>query len=159
MKLGGQPSDVGLAFGVSSLFEIPGLLLVAWLSRRIGLRSLLLVAAAAFGVCILGWAFLPNPTAIIATRVITGVGFGVLTGGLVLVIARLLPTELQSTGQGLMLAATAGLGTVFGSVFGGLIYGSLGATSFFVIAGCLTVIGAILVFASLGRPFAASEPA
>ena len=156
VELGGQPSDVGLSFGVSSLFEIPGLLLVAWLSQRIGLRWLLLLASAAFGGAILTWAVLPSPDAIIATRVITGVGFGALTGGLVLVIAQLLPTDLQSTGQGLMLAATGGLGTVMGSIFGGLIYGALGASTFFIVAGGVTLGGAVLVFVTLRHSIAAA---
>jgi MFS transporter, PPP family, 3-phenylpropionic acid transporter len=149
VDLGGEPSAVGLSFGMSAIFEIPGLLVVGWLSRRIGLPALLLLASLAFGLCVLTWALLSDPSAIIATRVATGLGYGALVGGSVLVIARLLPLELQSTGQALMVAASVGLGTVFGSIIGGLIYETLGATTFFVAAGSMTIAGGGLVFATL----------
>ena len=149
VDLGGEPSAVGLSFGLSAVFEIPGLLIVGWLSRRIGLPAILLLASLAFGLCVLAWALLSDPSAIIATRVATGLGYGALVGGSVLVISRLLPLELQSTGQALMVAASVGLGTVFGSIIGGLLYETLGATAFFVAAGSMTIAGGGLVFATL----------
>ncbi len=141
VELGGQPSDVALTFGISALFEVPGLIVAGWLGRRIGLRALAAGSLVGFGVCIASWAFLPSPDAINATRVFTGLCYGSFTAARVLLVARLLPASLQATGQGLVQAATVGIGTVLGTAIGGIAYGGLGATGFFLGAAAAAIIG------------------
>jgi PPP family 3-phenylpropionic acid transporter len=143
VELGGQPSDVALSYGVSALFEVPGLVLVGWLGARIGLRWVVVLACIAYGLTIAGWGLLPAPLAINATRILTGVCFGALLGARVLVVARLLPGELQATGQTLVQGATFGLGNALGALIGGVVYGLLGPTAFFAIAGAMAIAGGI----------------
>ena len=143
VELGGQPSDVALSYGIAALFEIPGLVLVGWLARRIGLRVLVVLGCVVYGLAIGGWGLLPTPLAINATRVLTGVCFGALLGARVLVIARLLPDELQATGQTMVQGATFGLGNALGAAIGGVVYGAAGPTIFFAIAGGMAVVGGI----------------
>ena len=143
VELGGKPSDVALSYGVAALFEIPGLVLVAWLARRLGLRWVIAVGCVAYGLAIGIWGLLPTPPAINATRVLTGVCFGALLGARVLVVARLLPDELQATGQTLVQGATFGLGSALGAAIGGVLYGAAGPTVFFAIAGGMAVAGGI----------------
>lgn len=150
VELGGHPSDVALTFGISALFEVPGLIVAGWLARRIGLRALTAASLIGFGLCIATWAFLPSPDAINATRLLTGLCYGAFTAARVLLVARLLPASLQATGQGLVQAATVGIGTVLGTALGGIVYGLAGAPGFFLVAAAAAVaggVGAALVLA------------
>ena len=152
VELGGQPSDVALTFGVSALAEIPSLILARWILHRLGVRWLVCLALTGFGVCILSWGVLPSPVAINATRVLTGFGFGSLLAARVVVIARLLPNELQATGQTLLQAATSGFAGGLGSVAGGAIYALFGPLVFFAVAGAATIAGGIGAFVVLYGP-------
>jgi len=152
VDLGGQPSDVALSFGLSSFAEIPGLVLAGWLGARIGLRGLFLGSCIAYGLCIVSWGFLPSPLAINATRLITGMAFGTLFTARVLVIGRLLPAELQATGQTMLGAATSGLGTALGATVGGVIYAVFGPAAYFAAAGAAAIIGGIGAWVILAGP-------
>jgi MFS family permease len=152
VELGGKPSDVALTYGIASFAEIPGLMLVGWVGRRVGIRWLVVLTLAAYGLCIASWGVLATPLAINATRVLTGVGFGALAGARVLIVARLLPEPLQATGQSMGQAATAALGSAFGGLSAGVVYGGLGATAFFAFAGLLSVAGGLGAWVVLRGP-------
>jgi PPP family 3-phenylpropionic acid transporter len=143
VELGGKPSDVALSFSLSALTEIPGLVAAGWMGRRLGLRWLFAISLILYGICITSWGILPSAIAINATRLVTGVAFGSLTAARVLLVPRLLPEKLQTTGQVLVVASTTGLGAVLGTMIGGVAYGSLGPMVFFVGAGGVAIVGGI----------------
>jgi MFS transporter, PPP family, 3-phenylpropionic acid transporter len=155
VELGGQPSDVALSFGVASFAEIPGLVMAGWIVQRVGMRSLVVVALLAYGLCIASWGVLPTPIAINATRVVTGLLFGALAAARVLIVARLLPAELQATGQTMLQAATFGSGSALGGLVGGVLYGTFGPTVFFAVAGAMAIAGALGAWIVLGGPVGA----
>ena len=109
IELGGTPSDVGLAAGLSAITEIPAMMGVGWVVRRIGLRGLFAASAVLYAVCLGSWAVLTSPELIIASRVLTGLGFAGVTVGVVLTIAVVLPPDLQATGQGLFQMTAYGV--------------------------------------------------
>ena len=162
VELGGQPSDVALTYGIASFAEIPGLMLVGWLGRRIGIRWLVVLAFVAYGLCVASWGVLTTAVAINITRVVTGVSFGALAGARVLIVARLLPEPLQATGQTMGQAATAALGSAFGGLTAGVVYGGLGAGAFFGFAGLLSIAGGVgawlVLHGPVGAPVRANEP-
>jgi MFS family permease len=90
--------------------------------------------------------------AINATRFVTGLCFGSLIAARVLIVPRLLPEQLQATGQVLLQAATYGLGTVVGSVVGGVAYGWIGPTAFFAGAGVVSIVGGVATWLALAGP-------
>lgn len=161
VELGGQPSDVALTYGIASFAEIPGLVLVGWAGRRIGIRWLVVLTFLAYGLCIASWGVLATPVAINVTRVLTGVCFGALAGARVLIVARLLPEPLQATGQAMGQAAAAALGSAFGGLVAGVVYGGFGAAAFFGFAGLLAVAGGIgawvVLYGAVGDPVRAGE--
>lgn len=158
VELGGHPSDVALTFGISALAEVPGLVVASWLGRRIGLRALTAASLIGFGLCIASWAFLPSPDAINATRLLTGLCYGSFTAARVLLVNRLLPAPLQATGQGLVQAATVGVGTVVGTALGGIAYGSLGPAGFFLGAALAAIGGGIWTALALAGPLDEGVP-
>ncbi|MGZ8514657.1 MAG: MFS transporter [Candidatus Limnocylindrales bacterium] len=161
VELGGQPSDVALTYGIASFAEIPGLVLVGWVGRRIGIRWLVVLAFVAYGLCIASWGMLTSPIAINLTRAMTGICYGALAGARVLIVARLLPEPLQATGQAMGQAATSALGSAFGGLVAGVVYGGLGATAFFGFAGLMAVAGGlwawVVLYGPVGAPLRVHE--
>jgi MFS family permease len=161
VELGGQPSDVALTYGIASFAEIPGLVLVGWIGRRIGIRWLVVLAFVAYGLCIASWGVLTTPLAINVTRVMTGICFGMLAGARVLIVARLLPEPLQATGQAMGQSATSALGSAFGGMVAGVVYGGLGAAAFFGVAGLMAIAGGlgawVVLYGGVGAPLRVDE--
>ena len=141
VNLGGHASDVGLSFGLSTIGEVPGFFVANYLGRRFGLRWLTAASLIGYGVCIASWGILPTPLAINLTRLVTGFCFGSFTTARVQLVARLLPRSLQATGQGLVQAATVGVGTVMGNALGGFEYEHFGPMVFFLVAGIAATVG------------------
>ena len=63
-----------------------------------------------------------------------------------------MPRPLQATGQGLVQAATVGIGTVLGTALGGIQYGWLGPTGFFLIAATAAIVGGLGTAVVLSGP-------
>jgi PPP family 3-phenylpropionic acid transporter len=151
VDIGGQSSDVALSFGVSAFAEIPGMFLATRLAPRIGLRGVFSVSSLLFGLAFLSWAILDSPTAIVATRVATGLSYGGLTVAMVLTIGTLLPADLQATGQSLYQGTATGVSAIVGNVGGGVAYASVGAPALFVGCAALCAVGGLLALVTLPR--------
>ena len=132
--------------------------MAGWLVRRIGVRWLVVACLAINGVWIISWGLLPTQDAINATRIATGLCFGALIAARVVLIARLLPEELQATGQTMLQAATFGLGTVLGAIIGGFVYGVFGPTVLFGLAGAVVIGSAVGAAIILRGPVGARGP-
>ncbi len=151
VDLGGQPSDVGLSSGVAALMEVPGLLVAGVIAARVGQRGLFILSALLYAVCTFSWAFIDDPTLIIATRLVTGFAFAGLWYACVLTIGVLLPSRLQGTGQALFQTMAFGISAVIANVIGGLIYDSLGPGFVFSLGSVAAVLAAIVAWRSLPR--------
>ena len=149
IALGGQPSDVALSFGISAFAEIPGMFLASRLSRRFGLRGVFCLSAIAYAAAFASWAVLMSPSAIVATRLLTGLAFAGITYSMVLTIGQLLPKTLQATGQALYQGTASGIASAGGNVIGGVLYGALGAPALFVICAGLCIVAGIMALATL----------
>jgi PPP family 3-phenylpropionic acid transporter len=160
-ELGGAPSDVALSGGVSALSEIPAMIAAAFVARRIGLRGMFVVSALMYAIATASWIVLETPLPIIATRVLTGTAFALVIVAVVLTIARLLPPELQATGQSLYQAVAFGAAAIVANVVGGFLYQAIGYTAVFGLGASLAVLAAILgaiVFPRDAQPAIAGGP-
>ncbi len=149
LELGGGASDVALSAGVSALAEIPAMALIPRIVTRIGVRTLLVAGILLYAASLVAWAFLADPSLIVATRVVSGVGFAAITIAAVMTIAVLLPPELQATGQGLYQTVAFGAAAVVANAVGGLVYGSGGAMPLFLGCSVLAAIGALVAWRSV----------
>lgn len=161
VALGGGASDVALSAGIAALFEVPGMLVAGLVASRVGLRGLFALAALVYAACLLSWIALDQPLAIVATRVLTGLGFSGVAIASTLTIGSLLPAELQATGQALLQAVAFGIAAVVADLLGGLLYATGGPGPAFLVgaasAACAAVL-ALAVFPRRGAPMAL-EPA
>ncbi len=142
--LGSPPSDVALSAGVSALAEIPAMLVAATVARRIGLRGMFVGSALIYAAATASWTVLETPLLIIATRAFTGLAFAWVVVGVVLTIARLLPPELQGTGQSLYQTVGFGIGAIIANIVGGLLYDLIGPAAVFGMGTVLSLSAASL---------------
>ena len=158
--LGSPPSDVALAAGVSAFAEIPAMLVAAMVARRIGLRGMFVSSALIYGAATSSWILLDSPAVIIATRAITGVAFAWVLVCVVLTIARLLPGELQGTGQSLYQTVAFGIGAIVANLVGGFLYGGIGHAAVFGLGTLLAIVAAAMGWFAFPRDgIAATRPA
>jgi PPP family 3-phenylpropionic acid transporter len=149
--LGGTPSDVALASGLSAGAEIPAMLVAGRVANRIGLRGLFVGSALLYAACLGSWTVLDQPTLIIATRALTGIAFAGVVVGVVLTIAALLPPNLQATGQSLYQTIAFGAAAIIANLIGGLLYQAVGHGAVFGVGALLAVAAAILGLAAFPR--------
>ncbi|HYH94183.1 MAG TPA: MFS transporter, partial [Candidatus Saccharimonadales bacterium] len=142
--LGGSPSDVALASGLSAAAEIPAMLLAGRVASRIGLRGMFVGSALLYAVCLASWTVIDVPAGIIATRAITGIAFAGVIVGVVLTIAALLPPHLQATGQSLYQTTAFGIAAIIANLVGGLLYEDIGPVAVFGGGAVLAVAAAVL---------------
>ena len=158
VDLGGQPSDVALASGLSAAAEIPTMLVIGAVASRVGLRTVFAASALLYAACIASWAVLDTPTAIVATRVITGIAFSGVVVGVVLTIAVLLPRDLQATGQALFQTVAFGIAAIIANVVGGILYQGIGRVALFGAGAVLAVLAAIVGWIAFPARTPAVEP-
>ena len=142
--LGSPPSDVALSAGISALAEIPAMLVAARVAQRIGLRGMFVTSALIYGMATTSWIVLDSAPLIIATRLVTGVAFAWILVCVVLTIARLLPAELQGTGQSLYQTFGFGISAIVANIVGGLLYQYIGHGAVFGLGTVLAIIAATL---------------
>jgi MFS family permease len=143
--LGAAPSVVALSATASALFEIPVMLLGRRFAERLGLRGFFALGCLMYLVAVASWIVIDDPMVLVASRVLTGLGYGSFTVSSVVAVGVLLPEELQASGQALRHSAISAVAVV-GYFCGGLIYGVLGPAAFFAIAACGPALGAILAW-------------
>lgn len=146
LDLGGQASDVALSAGIGALAEVPAMALTPRFVSRFGLRALLVTGIALYVLSLVAWALLGDPSCIVASRVLSGVGLAFITIAAVMSIAAILPPELQATGQGLYQTVGFGASAVVANAFGGAIYGLGGARPLFLACATLAVVGAAVAW-------------
>jgi MFS transporter, PPP family, 3-phenylpropionic acid transporter len=160
--LGSPPSDVALSAGVSAMAEIPAMLVAARVAQRVGLRGMFVVSALIYGGVSASWVVLDSAPLIIATRLVSGVAFAWILVCVVLTIARLLPSELQATGQSLYQTFAFGLGAIVANLVGGVLYANIGHSAVFGLGLVLAILAATMgwfVFPRDARTRIASAPA
>jgi MFS transporter, PPP family, 3-phenylpropionic acid transporter len=146
LDLGGQPSDVALGAGVKAIAEIPAFLVLPRIVARTGIRSLLMGGIASYALIMVLWAVIDQPALIIVSQTLNGVAYAAVVIAAVLTIAALLPAELQGTGQGLYQTVAYGIAAIVANAFGGVIYGSSGASALFLACAVLATIGVIVIW-------------
>jgi predicted MFS family arabinose efflux permease len=146
---GGGPLLVGLAAGLGALIEIPVMHWSAGLARRFGLRSVFVAGSLAYGLVFLSWSFLRSPLALALVATGDGVAFALTYVGVVVIVGRLVPRRLSSTGQTVTQTVGWGIGAVVGPSIGGVAFARLGAPALFGGAAALCLGGAAWVWFAL----------
>lgn len=117
--MGGNPSQVGVAFAVAAVSELPIFMIGYWLYRRVGPDRLIAIILTLYAVRMVLLAIVQSPEAVIGLQAMHGLTFG---GFLVVCVPRaheLARGRHPATVQALLTLAAFGLGNIVGSFLGG----------------------------------------
>jgi MFS transporter, PPP family, 3-phenylpropionic acid transporter len=149
---GGGPLLIGLGTAIGGLFEVPMMRSSSRLQRRFGLRLVYVAGCATYGVTFLLWGSVSSPTVLSLLAVFEGIGFSLLFTTAVVVVGRLLPSSLYSTGNAVGQMVAFGIGPILGAGLGGIVYQRLGAPTLYLGACALAFAAAVIAWFALSTP-------
>ncbi len=148
---GGGPFLVGVAGGLGALVEVPVMRSSGALTTRFPLRAMYALGCATFGSVFLIWSVVDNMVAVSLLGALEGVGFALTYTSMVIIIGRLVPEQLQATGQAVRSMVGSGA-PILGALAGGFVFERLGPPTLFVGAAGLVVSGAAIAWFTLSAP-------
>ena len=142
---GATSTLVGYAWSFTAIVEIP----VFFISTRLlqNYEPEKLLAAAGFITTLrLGlFSISRDPWLMVFTHAIDGLAFPLIMVSLVLIVDKLVPTELRTTGLTVQAAVSITLPRLLGGLLGGRIYDNLGGSMVFYISTVLAFVGSIAI--------------
>jgi MFS family permease len=122
------------------------------LQERLGLRKVFVAGCLVYALGFLLWGSISNPTIVSMLAVFEGLAFALLFTTGVVVVGRLLPSSLYSTGNSVAAMVGFGIGPIIGAGVGGFVYQEAGTTVLYLGASGLAVAGAIAAWVALSTP-------
>jgi MFS transporter, PPP family, 3-phenylpropionic acid transporter len=149
---GGGPLLVGLGTALGGAVEVPVMRASSGMQMRFGLRKVYVAGCVVYATGFLLWGLISNPTIVSILTIFEGFGFGLLFTSGVVIVGKLVPASLYSTGQSMASTVGFGVSPILGGAIGGEVYHSLGPVALYVGASALTLIGAGLAWLALATP-------
>ena len=149
---GGGPLLIGLGTAIGGIVEVPMMRSSSRFQKRFGLRVVYVAGCVTYGVTFLLWGAVSSPTVLSLLAVFEGVGFSLLFTTSVVVVGRLLPRSLYSTGNAVGQMVAFGIGPILGAGVGGVVYQRLGAPTLYLGACVLASAAAVIAWFALSTP-------
>ena len=130
---------IGLATGIATLSELPGMLLAGYAVGRIGTKPILLLGMASCVVRWLGYSLIGDYHIALLLQPVHGLCFGASYVAGVTFVDTLVPSRLRSTGQTLFNVAFFGAGAVIGSNLFGVLYDHIHGAGIFAVATLIAI--------------------
>ncbi|MEW6060018.1 MAG: MFS transporter [Actinomycetota bacterium] len=153
---GGDPRLVGLGLALGGASEVGTMLLSSRAARRFGLRAVYVSGACVYAMGFLVWGLLSSPLLISLVSVLEGLGFGLLFTSSVVIVGKLLPKSLYSSGQSITGMVAFGIASIIGGQLGGLVYEAFGSATTYVVSSAVAFVGAFLAYIALDTPLLTS---
>jgi PPP family 3-phenylpropionic acid transporter len=154
---GGGPLLVGLGTALGGLVEVPVMRLSSRFTKRFGLRPVYVAGCVVYAAGFLSWGLVDDPRIVSFLTVFEGIGFALLFTTAVVVIGRMLPHTLYSTGQSLAMTVGFGIAPILGAGLGGWVFDRFGTTTLYAGASALALAGGAVAWSALSSP-SLSEP-
>jgi PPP family 3-phenylpropionic acid transporter len=146
---GGGPLLIGLGAAAGGLVEIPVMRYSAKLQRKWGLRQVYATGCCVYALGFLLWGLVSNPTIVSFLTVFEGLAFGLLFTTGVMVVGRMVPVRLYSTGASMVAMVGFGIGPILGAGLGGYVYQYAGQLALYCGASALALGGAVAAWFAL----------
>lgn len=134
----------GSVVGLRAMMQVPVLLLVASLRRRLSLPRIMLLASFMYMVEFFFYALLSGSAALFLLQALNGVAGGLMLGCGANYIYLLAPNELKATAQ-TVNGAVGALASITGSLVSGWLLDLVGVRSYYLMGACM-ILFAILFF-------------
>jgi PPP family 3-phenylpropionic acid transporter len=149
---GGGPLLIGVGTALGGFAEVGVMRLSPRLHRRLGLRKVYAIGSLVYALGFLLWGLIDDPTVVSVLAVFEGVGFSLLFTTSILVVGKLLPSSLYSSGNSIASMVGFGIGPIIGGGLGGVVYERLGSTTLFVGASGVALLGGVAAMVALRTP-------
>jgi PPP family 3-phenylpropionic acid transporter len=149
---GGGPLLIGLGTALGGLIELPTMRSSSRLQARFSLRAIYAAGCIVYATGFALWGAVTDATALSFLTMLEGVGFSLLFTTGIVVVGRLLPSHLYSTGSAVSSMVGFGLGPIVGGVLGGYVYEHFGAAYSYAGASVLALGGAVVAWFALATP-------
>lgn len=117
--LGGTNSQVGAAFAIAAVSELPVFMAGAWLYRRLGPDRMIAIIMVFYALRMLALSLIGTPDGVVALQAVHGVTFGAFLVAGVPRAHELAGGRYPATVQALLTMAAFGFGNIVGSFAGG----------------------------------------
>jgi PPP family 3-phenylpropionic acid transporter len=155
---GGGALLIGLGAALGGLVEVPVMRMSSRFAKRYGLRPVYVAGCVVYAFGFLLWGLVEDPTIVSVLTVFEGMGFALLFTTAVVVIGRMLPKTLYSTGQSLAGTVGFGIAPIAGAGIGGWVFDRFGTVTLYLGASVLALIGGVVAWGALSAP-ALAHPA
>jgi PPP family 3-phenylpropionic acid transporter len=152
VEQGADAGLIGIGWAVNAIVEVPIMLLFRRLTRRFGVRALIVGGAVAFGLRSLGWALAGSAVASVLSTLMGGVGVALFLVGTTAWVADRTPPSMRATAQALFVGTTYAVGAIVGALAAGLIASHAGLSVMFAVSAMTGLTGAVIVWLAVGRP-------
>ncbi|MDB5058762.1 MAG: putative 3-phenylpropionic acid transporter [Chloroflexi bacterium] len=157
-ELGAGTSAVGLATGIATLCELPGMVVAGMVIRKFGVKPVLLAGMGSLLIRWIGYALIHDYRLALLFQPLHALGFASFYVAGVTFIDTLVPGRLRSTGQTLFTVAFFGAGAVIGSNLFGFLFDRIHGSGMFYVAAAI-VTPALLGLIVFVPNIRADEPA
>jgi PPP family 3-phenylpropionic acid transporter len=147
-----EPLLIGVGTALGGLTEVGVMRLSSRLHRRVGLRKVYALGCVVYATGFLLWGLVESRTIVSLLAVFEGAGFSLLFTTSILVVGKLLPSSLYSTGNSIGAMVGFGIGPIIGAGLGGVVYGRLGSTTLFIGSAVLALLGGVAALVALRTP-------
>jgi PPP family 3-phenylpropionic acid transporter len=144
LALGGDSGQVGLAFALNAVTEIPVMFMGARLAARFGTSNLLLIGIFGLAASYIFAGLAATPQMVLVAMAMVGFFSGAFWMNLVVYANESAPPQLRATGQSLVGAAQAGVGWAIGGITGGILWDLFGGTAVLLAGGLSLIVGAFI---------------
>jgi MFS transporter, PPP family, 3-phenylpropionic acid transporter len=157
-ELGAGKDQIGLAYTIASISEMPVMMLAVVVLRRWGARPLFVCAGLAYAVRLAIYALFPDPMVALAAQLLHGFCFASVWTAGVHEAQRLAPPGLAATAQSLFNTSIFGVAVILANSIGGVIYQSAGYPVLFGVAALLALAGGLGFLIPIGEDQPAPQP-
>lgn len=142
--LGGSEAQVGLAWAINAVLEIPMMYMGAQWFARYRFGRLILVGFVGFVITFAGMALATTPLLFLAVLPLNGISYGIFWVAVVGYASESAPAGLTATSQGLVGAIQGGIGWGIGALISGYLWDAAGGSAVFSMSACAVVMAAIV---------------
>ena len=143
---------IGFGTALGGLIELPTMRSTSRLQARFGLRRVYILGCGVYALGFVLWGSVSDPTILSMLTMLEGVAFSLLFTTGVVIVGRLLPSNLYSTGNAVTGMVGFGIAPIIGAGLGGFVYQRMGPGVLYGAAAVLAVSAAVVAWFALNIP-------